>query len=186
MLQIEIPDREIWNQKTNEFISVTGQTLQLEHSLISISKWEEKWKKPFLIQKELTNEQGVDYIRCMTMNKVIDPNVYLVIPASEMQKVNNYIQDPASATKLSDRPRKKKGKRKKRTLTSEVIYSQMVSFGIPLECQKWRLNRLLTLIRLCAEDAEQDGGGPKRSREEAAALRQSLNASRRAKLGSKG
>lgn len=191
MLQVVIPAAERYDEATNEFIETKEQTLQLEHSLISISKWEERNKHCFLSAlnaQKLTHKESIDYIRCMTINHVADQNVYNVIPPSVLKQVSEYMSDPASATKISEkkRKRKKKGKVIKHSPTSEVIYSQMARFGIPAEYQKWRLNRLLNLISLCAEYEELSEGGGGSSRSEQAAQRQALNAKRRAKHGTRG
>lgn len=161
---------DLWDSETEEFISLKEQTLVIEHSLVSISKWESKWKKPFLsISGEpKTDEELIDYIRCMTINKV-DPRVYRVIPFNVMKEIDEYIGDPMTATTFSDtRP---KG-RTREVITSEIIYYQMLSFGIPYEFEKWHLNRLITLIHVFAI---KNGDQKKMSKAEAAAYQRSLN-----------
>lgn len=148
MLTITVPETELFDQEKNEFIYVKEQTLSLEHSLVSVSKWESKWKKPWLSGKEMSLEQSLDYIRCMTITQNVNPNTYLALTADLIKQVNDYIDDPMSATRFLD---KKKGGRS-RTFTSEDIYSLMISYGIPMECQKWHLNRLITLIRVREDD----------------------------------
>lgn len=150
MLQIHIPAiADFWDEEKEEFISIKGCDLALEHSLISISKWESKWKVPFLIKKKKTNEQLLDYIRCMTITQNVDPRVYDYIPPDEIQKINDYIDDDHTATFFRDDG--KKGKRDDSILTSEVIYYYMIALQIPMECQKWHLGRLMTLIKVCNE-----------------------------------
>ena len=147
MLEIVLPEREMFNEETNEFVTIKQQTLQLEHSLLSLSKWESKWKKPFLGNEEHTREETLDYIRCMTINQHVDPIVYEYIPFDSYMKIKDYISDSQTATTIYDRRPHRGGARE--TITSELIYYWMIYFGIPFECQKWHLNRLLTLIRVC-------------------------------------
>lgn len=147
MLEITIPEREMYNEQTGEFITLKEQKLQLEHSLISLSKWESKWKKPFLGDTERTREEILDYIRCMTLNQHVDPLVYDYIPFDVYQQVYDYIKNDQTATKIYDR-RPKRGKSE--TITSELIYYWMIFHGIPKECEKWHLSRLLILIQICS------------------------------------
>ena len=181
MLQLTIPAKECYNEATGEFISTKETTIALEHSLVSLSKWESKWKKPFLSRDERTLEESVDYIRCMTLTQNVDPNVYFSIGANEMQKVNAYLEDPMTATWISDK-RKKAGSKNK-VITSEVIYGWMISLGIPFECQKWHLNRLMMLIQVCDE---QNGPQEKMSKKDIMKSNRALNAARRAKSGRRG
>ena len=150
MLQIEIPFQEFYNEATGEFDQVQPCTLNLEHSLISLSKWEAKWKKPFMTDKGLTKAEILDYVRCMTLNQKVDPKVYLTLSMSNIEKVKDYIDDPATATTVNDRRAGKSGRYSREIITSELIYYQMISLGIPFECEKWHLNRLLMLIQVCA------------------------------------
>lgn len=148
MLQINIPAQEYFDERTEEFINVKAHTLQLEHSLISISKWEAKWCKPFLGKEEKTEEETIDYIRCMTITQNVDPMCYNAIPVHELERVKAYIHAPMTATWFSDR---NKPPPNKRVITSELIYYWMVANSIPFECEKWHFNRLMTLIRICGE-----------------------------------
>ena len=180
MLVLKIPEQEYFNQKTGEFTTVKACTLKLEHSLISISKWESKWKKPFLTEAEKTPEEFYDYIRCMTTNQDVPPEVYALLGRKNIQKIQEYIMDPATATVVVDR-RQGRG-RMNETPTSELIYYWMVSNGIPFECEKWRLNRLLTLIRVCAVK----GNPQQMSKAEIYAMNKMLNTTRRSRSGSAG
>lgn len=148
MLTITIPEREIYNEFTNEFIQVKETTLKLEHSLVSVSKWEQKWKVPF-IGRELTYEEIIDYIRCMTTTQNVDPNVYRCLTNENLQAINDYISDKMTATWFGDKKNKKKNNR---IVTTELIYCWMISLNIPMECQRWHLNRLITLIEVCSEE----------------------------------
>ena len=147
MLQVNIPAAEYFDERTEEFIEVSAHTLQLEHSLISISKWEAKWCKPFLAREEKTEEETLDYIRCMTITQNVDPMVYRALPNSELQRIKDYINAPMTATwfKQDNQPPSR------RVITSELVYYWMVAQNIPFECEKWHFNRLMTLIRICGE-----------------------------------
>ena len=128
------------------FIKVTsGGTLNLEHSLISVSKWESQYHRSFFLRPPKENSELLDYIRCMTINKQTDDSIYSALTRSDLSKINDYIQDPMTATFL--RPIPGQGGNGD-VITSEVIYYQMIALGIPFECQKWHINRLITLIRL--------------------------------------
>ena len=148
MLQISIPAQEYFDERTEEFINVRAHTIQLEHSLISISKWEAKCCKPFLGKDEKTEEETLDYIRCMTITQNVDPMAYNAIPLEELERVKEYIHAPMTATWFNDR---NKMPPSRRVITSELIYYWMSANSIPFECEKWHFNRLLTLIRICGE-----------------------------------
>lgn len=178
MLKITVPSTELFDG-VGGFINTKEQTLQLEHSLVSLSKWESKWKKPYLSKKPLTREEMLDYIRCMTLTQNVDPNVYLAITPELMRKVRAYIDSPMTATTLSKN--NKRGNRE--IVTAEVIYYWMISYGIPFECQKWHLNRLLTLINVCGAK----GGKPqKMSQAEIMAQNRALNEARKKKWNTRG
>ena len=147
MLQIVIPPAEKWDEAKNEFVQTRGQTLQLEHSLVSLSKWESKWKKIFLSDQEKTYEETVDYIKCMTLTKNVDPEVYDNLTKENVDAINSYIDDKMTATYFSNE--KGAAKRSNELVSSELIYYWMITLNIPFECQKWHLNRLLTLIKVC-------------------------------------
>ena len=146
MLQITVPSIEVWDEIHEMFINTKEQTLRLEHSLISISKWESKWHKSFLDSRNKTHEEMVDYIRCMTITQNVDPNVYFCLSKENFEEINSYIEDKHTATYF--RETENNAKRREKT-TSELIYYWMISYNIPFECQTWHLNRLLTLIRVC-------------------------------------
>ena len=181
MFKLTIPSRELWDEKTEEFISIKGTKLLLEHSLLSVSKWEAKWKKPFLESDNKTRAEVLDYIRCMTITQNVDPRVYFSIPENKIREILLYIRDSQTATWF--REDKTKNKKSSEKVTSELIYYWMVALNIPFECEKWHLNRLLTLIRICNIKNQPP---KKMSKKESAAYRNSLNASRKARLHSKG
>jgi hypothetical protein len=179
MLTITIPSSEFYNEETGEFIAVKSQALNLEHSLLSVSKWEAKWHKPFISSEDKTTEELLDYIKCMTITSNIDPNVYLALSADNIEEINTYILDPNTATWF----RETNTQRSREIITNEIIYYQMIAYGIPFECQKWHLNRLLTLIRVCSIKNAQP---KKMSKREIMAQNRSLNKARQAKYNTKG
>ena len=187
MLQLTIPDQDLWyeDSKTRKFIPVKGRTIKLEHSLMSVSKWESKWKKKFISQVPRTLEETLSYIACMTLTENVDPHLYECLTAEDIRRIQEYIDDPMTATVFRGEDKgggggKKKGKPLD---TSERIYSAMVRNGIPFEpCQKWHLNRLLALIHQC----ELDDSGNRMGKQASAQLYAQMNAARRAKHHTRG
>ena len=180
MLRIVIPEGQLFDEKTEEFIYTKQQTLQLEHSLVSLSKWESKWHKPFLGKDDKSLEETIDYIKCMTLTPNIDPNVYKFLTKENIKDINDYIGDSMTATTFNDI--NSKG-RSREIITSELIYYWMVSFNIPFECQKWHINRLITLIRICIIKNQ---SSKKMSKSEIMSRNAAINAARRKQLNSKG
>ena len=183
MLQIMIPAVEQWDEVNQEFVVTKEQTLHLEHSLVSLSKWESKWCKPFLSKEIKTFEETADYVRCMTITQNVDPNVYRYLTNENIKEVNQYIDAPMTATWFSKREARRAGGGSGEQTTSELIYYWMISLNIPFECQKWHLNRLLTLIRVCNVKSQPN---KKMSRREIMSRNAALNAARRKQLGTKG
>lgn len=147
MLQIVVPKKEYWIERKKEFIYTKEQTLCLEHSLVSISKWESKWHKPFIytFHNNINDNEIRDYVKCMTLTQNVDPNVYFSLSEENVKAIFEYINDPMTATTF----RNESGRPNRELITSELIYCWMTQANIPFECQKWHLNRLLTLIRVC-------------------------------------
>lgn len=145
MLEITVPESELWDESKNEFILIPEQTLQLEHSLAAISKWEMKWKKAFLTKKEKTVEETLDYIRCMTITDNVDLQIYNCLTRENFQAIDSYLEDPMTATVIYQTGR---SQNTRDTSTSELIYYYMISFGIPLECEKWPFQRLIALLEV--------------------------------------
>lgn len=151
MLPITITE-EYWDEINEEFLTVEVMTLELEHSLVSLSKWESKWHKPFFSKEEKTPEETIDYVKCMTLNEHVDPKIYDMLTPEDVVKINAYIEDSMTATWFNEEEekRKKAGKgSSKEQITSELIYYWMIALNIPQEYQYWHLNRLITLIRVC-------------------------------------
>ena len=183
MLRITIPAIELWDENKEEFITIKEQTLQLEHSLVSLSKWESKWCKPFLSKDIKTEEETLDYIRCMTITQNVDPDVYNFIPNNIREEIKKYIEAPMTATWFSDDKNSKGGKGNSEEITSELVYYWMIAQNIPFECEKWHLNRLLTLIKVCNVKNQP----PKKMGKKALMSRNAaLNAARRKQLNTKG
>lgn len=181
MLLITVPiTKEGWDEEKEEFLEPKTVTLQLEHSLIAISRWESKWNKPFFSKQEKTDEEAIDYIRCMTLTKNVDQNVYYKLTANNFQAVNTYIESPMTATTFSD---DKTRAPNRQIVTSELIYYWMIANNIPFECEKWHINRLLTLIQICGI---KNSPPKKMSQRELMRRNSSLNAARRHRTGSKG
>lgn len=170
----------MWNESSEEFVSGKEQILTLEHSLVSLSKWESKWNKPFLSRNEKTYEETIDYIRCMTLTQNVDPNVYACLSPENVRDVNTYISLPMTATTFYE---DKNTKTNRETVTAELIYYWMISMNIPFECQKWHLNRLLTLIRVCSIKSQP---AKKMSRREILSRNAALNAARKKQLNTTG
>lgn len=184
MLKIHIPDIvDLFDEKTETFLTIKGADLQLEHSLISLSKWEAKWKVPFLGKDDKTDEQIKDYVRYMTLTQNVDPKIYDYVPTSILKEIFDYIEDSMTATWFSESEMKKSGIGKKEVITSEIVYYWMVTLGIPVQFEKWHLNRLLTLIRVINI---KNTPPKKMSKRDVLAQNARLNAARRAKHRTKG
>lgn len=178
MLRLTIPSTELFDEKTNRFITIHGRELQLEHSLVSVSKWESKWKKPFLGNTPKNREETIDYVRCMTITQNVDPIIFLGLTDENIETVNRYIDDPMTATTFKNDKRASR-----QVITSEIIYYWMIALGVPMECQKWHLNRLLALIRVCDE---KNKPAKNKSRKDVMAENRALNQLRKARSGSHG
>lgn len=180
MLPIEIPGGEFWDELKQEFVYTPNRMLELEHSLVSISKWESKWNKAFLSKREKTTEEIMDYIQCMTLTPNVPPEAYVGLTKKNVDQIRDYISAPMTATVISQ---SKQGGGGRDTVTSELIYWWMITLNIPFECQYWHLNRLLTLIQVC----NVKNAPPKKTgRRELASQYAAQNAARRKQLGSRG
>ena len=181
MLQIIIPAEERWDEEHEEFIvSKKEKKLMLEHSLVSLSKWESKWQVPFLSKKEKTYEETLDYIKCMTITQNVSDDVYNRLTSKNLTDIRNYIESPMTATVIHDtQPSSRTGE----FLTSELIYYIMMTFNVPMECQKWHINRLFTLIKIFEIKNRKPR---KKSKSEIMKENAIRNAKRREKYNSKG
>ena len=179
MLTITVPELEMYDESLEEFISEPAVQLELEHSLVSLSKWESKHEKPFLAGVEKTTEEAIDYIRLMTLTPDVAPEVFSRLSQENLNDIDAYINQRMTATWFSET----KEPPSREIITAELIYSWMITFQIPFECDTWHLNRLFTLIKICNIKS----GKPKKmSRGEVAARNRELNAQRQAQLKTKG
>lgn len=182
MLQVTISSKELWDESIQEFVDLPEVVLILEHSLISISKWESKWKKPFLTEAPKSDEELRDYVRCMTIKPTnIDDRIYKYISAKEFAEIKNYMDDPMTATTFPNRSGT--GSKAGEEITSELVYYWLSAAQIPFEVQTWHINRLFILLRITSVKNQP---AKKMSNKDTMISNQSLNAMRRARLGSKG
>ena len=179
-ITIHVPGKELYDPIRNTFFTIKETNITLEHSLISLSNWEAKWHKPYLSETEKTSEEYLDYLRCMCVTKNVDPNVFYALDSKSIKDIADYIQNPMTATTFHNRDQKKS----REIITSELIYFWMANFSIPfVPCEKWHLNRLLTLI----EVASIKNQPPKKmNRRDMLSERAALNAQRRAKHRTRG
>jgi hypothetical protein len=180
MLTIVVPGVEMFDEESQEFVSKDDVTLELEHSLVSLSKWESKHEKPFLGKDEKSIEEILDYVKLMTLTPNVPEEVFLKLSEDNVIEINNYIEAKMSATWFNEPPG---APRSRDVITAELIYYWMVEFKIPFECEHWHLNRLFTLIRVCNIKQSKP---KKMSRSESIARQRELNAQRRKQLGTKG
>jgi len=179
---ITIPEQELFIPP-DRFLTIKETTFKIEHSLVAIAKWEAKWHVPFLDDKtEKTNEMMIDYIRCMTITQNVNPLIYEHIPVEILKEINDYIDDPMTATWFNDQH---KGRRSE-VVTAELVYYWMITQNIPPEYDKWHFNRLMTLIRVCSEKNAQAQNGKKMSKRNILNQNKALNAARRKASGSRG
>ena len=182
MLLITIPAEESWDDSKEEFVITRNAiTLQLEHSLVSLAKWESKWHKAFLSRNQKTADEILDYIKCMTITQNVNPETYNYLTKDNITQIQEYIDDPMTATVISENNNNSKGSRE--TVTAELIYYWMITSNIPVEFQKWHLNRLLTLIKVCGI---KNSPPKKMSKRDIMRRNSAMNAARRKQLNSRG
>lgn len=180
MLTIVIEGEESFNNEEQTFETLNDVVIELEHSLLSVSKWESKFQKPFLAAGKKTSEELFEYLKAMVVTPSIDLDVLYSCSQKNLDTIQEYIDSSQSATTFGVMPeRQGLGE----VITSELIYYWIVAFKIPFECQTWHLNRLFALIRIC----NIKNSKPKpMSRMELAQRNRELNAKRRAELGTTG
>lgn len=185
MLVLNIPESEVFDESSAKFIKYPAVNLHMEHSLLALSRWESKWQLPFLELKTKTNEQTYDYLACMTITRGVTADTFKVLQPIHLAKINAYISSSQTATTFQDLRKDRPISKKSSTVTSELIYYTMIQHGIPFECEKWHLNRLMTLIRVCSIKSR-DGKGDRMSRRDLSSTIRDLNASRRGALNTRG
>lgn len=180
MLTITVSGVESYDEKSQEFDTQGGTVLELEHSLVSLSKWESEFEKPFLGKEDKTGEEVIAYVKAMTLTPNVPAEVFLELSSENFEAINAYIDAKMSATWFAEAPG---APRTSEVITAELIYYWMTVFQIPFECQHWHLNRLFTLIRICNIKSAKP---KKMSRSEAASRQRELNARRKKQLGTTG
>ena len=178
MISIKLAKNETYDATNNEFIELPEKTIHLEHSLVSISRWESKWCKPFLSKNNKTHNELIDYIKCMSDEPINDADV-LRLTSKDVERINKYINSPMTATTITER----NGRPSNEIITSELIYYAMINNNIPFECQYWHLNRLIILIRVCNI---KQSSPKKMSKRDIYNQNRSLNAARKKQMGTKG
>ena len=181
MLYITVPESELFDDDKQEFITTKAVSLQMEHSLVSISKWEERWRVSYIATKDKTEEQIYDYLRCMTITKNVNPLVYYQMTPENLHEIAQYVDHPMTATTISEVQKSKKAPY--HIITAEVLYAWMIAYSIPFECQKWHLNKLIMLIRVIQEEA---AAKEKKDPKEIMRRNKALNAARKAKHNTRG
>lgn len=179
MKHIVIPKQELWDEENYKFVNLKEQKIAIEHSLISVSKWESKWHKPFFSKEEKTAEMTLDYIRFMTITSNVDPEVYKYLSNENLKEIREYMEDSYSATTFKDTNKHYRNE----IITSELIYYDMIYWGIPFECEKWHINRLLTLIKICSIKGQKQTG---MSQKDIMSQNAAINAARRMKHNTRG
>lgn len=183
MLTIKIESIEMFDENSKEFVNTDEITLHLEHSLVSLSKWESSWEKPFLGTSEKSDEEVLDYIRCMNISDNVSPDVFYRLSQANIETIGKYIDAKMSATWFNDSHLKSGGPVRKEVITAEIIYYWMIAANIPFECQHWHLNKLLTLIKVCNQ---KNAPEKKMGKQELIARNRALNEARKAQLNTKG
>lgn len=176
MLKIRVPGGAFYDEVNNKFIDIPPTVLQLENSLLSIRRWESKWNRSWFDDGPKNDKERMDYIRCMVVTPNVNPYVFEIMPDDVKRQIEAYKVSPMTATTFGKDNNLKKPKQK--FLTAEIVYWWMTEYNIPFECEKWHINQLLTLIRVCSEKKNPP---KKMTPKEAREHHRAVNAKRRAK-----
>ena len=179
-ITITIHPKQLYNEKENYFFKVPETTLELEHCLVALSKWESKWHKPFLTKEDKTREESLDYIRCMCLTDGVDPRIFYALSSEQISEISKYIDDSMSATTINGTQGKGGGRK---VVTSELIYYWMNEANISSNCEMWHLNRLFKLIEVTSINRQPE---KKMNKKDVMKQNRAINAARRAKHNSRG
>lgn len=182
MLELHLPAEEVFDRKESKIYKLPEITLRLEHSLLTISKWETIWELPFLSEEKKTNDQLHSYVSIMAGGNLEEETLNR-LGQSHYEKLNTYLNAKHSATWFSDPPNQRKSTQ---TVTSELIYFWMTTYNIPFECENWPFARLMNLIRIASIKNDPDKGKKKRNKSQMLSERAMLNQKRREELGTTG
>lgn len=180
MLTITVLGEEHFNEETQEFSTEGDFVLELEHSLVALSKWESIYEKPFLDAGIKTTEEVLGYIKAMVLTLNVPPEVFSKLSKENYEQINTYIDSKRSATWFAETPN---APQSREVITSELVYYWMIALTVPMECENWHLNRLFSLLKICNI---KNGKPKKMSKSELAQRNSSLNAQRKAQLGTTG
>lgn len=182
MLVITVNGEELYDERIQEFVSTEDVVLRLEHSLVSLSKWESKFCKPFLGPEKKSREEVLEYIKAMVVGEDIPDEVFSRLGHKNIEKINEYISAENSATTFVETPQQK-ARGRSEIITAELIYFWMISYTVPMECENWHLNRLFALLKVCNIKNSKE---KPMSAHEVAKRNRDINAQRREKLGTSG
>lgn len=180
MLELTVGEQEYFDEDKEEFVKLGGFAVQLEHSLVSLSKWESKFEKPFLTKDPKTDVEALAYVECMILTPDYPQDILMRLTEDDIKRINAYIDAKMSATWFNEQGPQR---RSSEVITSELIYYWMLSFQIPSECENWHLNRLFNLIKVCSI---KNAKPKKMSRAETVQQQRNLNAQRKAQMGTTG
>lgn len=186
MLQLTIPGQRYWDEENEVFVYPETVVLELEHSLVTLSKWESEFEKPFLSKDEKTAEEIFRYIQIMNQTPNTSPDVFQYLTEENVREINDYISAKTTATWFNDPPPGSQPPNRE-VITAELIYYWMISVEMPIEpFQNWHLNRLFTLLRVFSV---KNGKNQKMNPEEKKnwlSERERLNELRKKQMGSDG
>lgn len=167
-------------------LQINDVYLRFEHSLVSLSEWEQEYEKPFYSSKTVDNrteKEMVSYFEYMLISGIeYRPLVRLASP-EQMLALTHYINKGSTATTVKEMAQKAGPNE---TPTSELMYYWLVAFKIPFKpTDEWHLHRLLMLVKVCGAKSTPSGRNKVNKRELAMSMRE-INEQRLRDLGTKG